>query len=164
MKWPSNGYEYYFCGPFYNISEKQLKRTTSWHWLLLPSNWCHDTRPVENGCGAHGKHSFYRTTLSLFWYFSSSCIALITQASVQMLMDVSQGWRWNPSASDHDCIPFPAFPAFSFSKNRWWVLIFPETLHPLSASLSLSRGVVLKDRHPLLCVSCCGFCLDACFL
>lgn len=101
-------------------------------------------------------------TISLLIFFFPSCMASVTQASMQMSVRVGD--------DTHVCLPrtvnafhFLLFWPFSPLRKQVMGLDIFRGSSP-SICFSLSCGVVLKDRHPLLCVSCCGLRLDACFL
>lgn len=103
---------------------------------------------LKNGRGAHGKHSLYRTTLSLYWFFFSSCTASVTQvtqASMQMSVRVGDDTSACLGLWMHSIFCFSGLPPPT--ENRWWVLIFSEALHPPSAFLSLVVLYLRTDIH-----------------
>lgn len=122
------------------------KKTTSWHWLLLPSNWCHDTRPLwKMGVVHMGNTAFIAQHYLYIDSFFSSCMASVTQARMQMSVRVGDDTSACLGLWMHSIFCFSGL--FPPSENRRWVLIFSEALHPPSAFLSLVVLYLRTDIH-----------------
>lgn len=114
----------------------QEKKNTSWRWFLLPGNWRHDTSPIWKMGVVHMRNSFlWHKTIS-FFIFLFFYNATFTQASVQMQMDVSRGWRWlnsvHPSRTVnafHFLLFWPFPPQKTGDGSRYFQRLF--TLHLL---------------------------------